>query len=130
MINVTSSKNKTKQNLDLAAGSRSQWFYVNQANRELGELHSSLADIFYSTVPGAKLDEYRRWLWSQIKLGNKGVIRELGAIIFMSKKADVTLVCSCQHSKDNTVCHAHIIKKAVMSDTVQKMVIAQWKSNL
>jgi hypothetical protein len=91
---------------------KSSWMYVGRGQHKKGLKRSVLANQ-WSSRPWAKaiivkdketaVANFKRWLWQEMKRGNKEVLDELRNV-----KAHTVMVCHC----DDDVCHSKVVWKA------------------
>ncbi len=55
------------------------------------------------------VQKYRSWLWRQIQLQNKEVIRELARLANLAKRGDLELACWCKPK----ACHGDVLKACI-----------------
>lgn len=100
---VNLSKYRSQHSLD---ASHRDWMYIGRGSKQFGLERSPLANPFKlgGRKRGATLPAYKRYLWKQIRQGNRDIIAAL-----LQVKPTTALVCHCEQPGP---CHGHVVMAA------------------
>jgi Domain of unknown function (DUF4326) len=88
--------------------------YIGRNGKKYGEIDSPLANLFQMSCEAdreAVIEQYRQWLWKEVKLGEGKVWDELIRLLGLLRSGHkLKLLCWCTPRK----CHGDVIKACLL----------------